>query len=831
MPPKPENLASRPPTDWFGILAAGLMLAWMMAAARGLHLVAWLIEQFGILTGAGWPLWAWLLVGLFHFGMIAGPAGLLAALWPRPRYRAVFQTWFLAGVFVLFMLPVRLAPMHAQQPAALLQIVFSSLFIAGLIAVLHWRGARLVPGSPAFLPAMLLAPLLLLGWLAWGALGSLLDSLLNLLAGLLFGLACGLVLGNLLLPALDRTEARPVWNILLGGFAINGTLAIMGVAFGFNGSQLILTFALASLGWAAIGLAYLGWGDRVSDEPAEHAPEPDAHLAAIAAAPATPSQQGIERSWPGIALLVGLVTAGILMFHDPDELILVLNLGTRDVLAWSLRANLVTLVSGWAFGLLLLALHSLLPRLSRRILLVSCALVWTLAATVYFLAGQPGFFGERYFVILRDQAALAGAPAIENYQERRQFVYRSLTEHADASQAGLRQILERWRVPYTPYYLVNAIEVSANPLLRLALALHPDVDRVLDSPVLRPLPLPPPQTLGLALPAARPPWNLVDIGADRVWDEFGITGTGIVVGQSDSGVQGDHPELAAAYRGANGQHDYNWYDPWNASLEPVDIGGHGTHTLGSIVGESVGVAPGATWYGCVNLARNLANPALYLECLQFMLAPFPPGGNPFADGDPARGAHVINNSWGCPAVIEGCDANALIDGVRALRAAGVFVVASAGNDGDACETVADPIAIYDQAFTVGAVDRRGELAVFSSRGPVTADGSERIKPDIVAPGVDVLSAYPGGSYELASGTSMAGPHVVGVVALLWSANPALIGDIEATERILVETAQPYDFARFGTPPCSPGQTHPNNAAGFGIVDAYAAVRRALETPE
>ena len=128
---------------------------------------------------------------------------------------------------------------------------------------------------------------------------------------------------------------------------------------------------------------------------------------------------------------------------------------------------------------------------------------------------------------------------------------------------------------------------------------------------------------------------------------------------------------------------------------------------------------------------------------------------------------------------------------------------------------------------MGAVDSDGALGSFSSRGPVTVDGSGRTKPDIVAPGVNVLSAFPQGSYEYADGTSMAGPHVAGVVALVWSANPSLIGRVAETEQILIETARPYDVARFGLPTCAASDTLPNNAVGYGLVDAYAAVARAL----
>ena len=118
------------------------------------------------------------------------------------------------------------------------------------------------------------------------------------------------------------------------------------------------------------------------------------------------------------------------------------------------------------------------------------------------------------------------------------------------------------------------------------------------------------------------------------------------------------------------------------------------------------------------------------------------------------------------------------------------------------------------------------MATFSSRGPVPNDGSGRIKPDIAAPGVDVVSSLPGGTYGPLDGTSMAGPHVAGVVALMWSANPALIGDIDRTEQILKQTAQPY-AGTISPSECFAGGSRPNDAYGYGIVDAYAAVKMAL----
>jgi subtilisin family serine protease len=350
---------------------------------------------------------------------------------------------------------------------------------------------------------------------------------------------------------------------------------------------------------------------------------------------------------------------------------------------------------------------------------------------------------------------------------------------------------------------------------------------------------------------------LTKIGADRVWNELGIIGEGIVIGQSDSGVQGDHPEFTARYRGASEGDDYNWLDPWEASPSPVDDNGHGTHTLGSVLGDSVGVAPGATWFACANLVRNLGNPAFYLECMQFMLAPFPQGGDPLHEGDPSRAADVLNNSWGCPATYEGCTPDVFAPAVDALSQAGIFVVVSAGNEGPLCSSLNTPPAIYASVLTVGAVDEAGNLAIFSSVGPVTVDESGRTKPDVLAPGVDVLSSWPGSAYVAISGTSMAGPHLAGTVALMWSANPTLRGDIERTRAIIQETAQPFqgglegsesaaedafsDTLADSTAPLAEmmGVSEasclaqmdlnqlPNNAAGYGVVDVFAAVQSAL----
>jgi len=584
-------------------------------------------------------------------------------------------------------------------------------------------------------------------------------------------------------------------NFLLNGLGIGALLAILGSAFGYDGQQLILITALSAFGYAASALS------------------------------------------PSVAantLFIGLLAAAPLALFDATEFTIVLG----DIAGLAARATIFVILFGFILGVVMWGMGKVLKLnkgegkgLAAAIPLIGAVFTWLGLIAIFFTLGQPGFYGDRLFVILKDQADVSAASQIADRDERLAWVYQTLTAHADSTQADLRGTFDRLGAKYTPYYLVNALEVDNGPLVRLILFTRSDIDRVLKSPRLRPLPDPIPPSPGLETSVfENPGWNVTMIGADRVWTEFGVTGEGIVVGQSDSGVDGDHPALRGAYRGrvdgSDDDDDYNWFDPWEGTTSPNDEGGHGTHTLGSILGlGGIGVAPGAQWMGCVNLNRNLANPALYLDCMQFMLAPFPHGGNPFKDGDPTKAAHVLNNSWGCPP-IEGCDPNALSPAVEALRAAGIFVVVSAGNDGPNCSTVESPPSLYDSVFSVGAVDVAGDLADFSSRGPVTADGSNRTKPDIAAPGVDVFSSLPGGAYGSNSGTSMAGPHVVGVVALLWSAQPDLIGDIDGTEQLLRETAQPYTGLIRQHGGCD-DLPLPNNGVGAGILDAYAAVKRAL----
>jgi subtilisin family serine protease len=792
---KQEN---RPKADAKGcgvVLLVVFVSLWIIVLS-GIDLFAnWALEQTLFESSSGMADIRWVIHAVYA-GLIFIPTLILNLTVKTPRLKLIFRLWMMASILAILTIPLKMLYLTAQNETAILQISSMGMLLIGLVAFKNPNKEQPPsnkPKSTLLGIAGILAFGLSIPWLLWGALGSVIDTLLEIGVGIVFGL---LVVKLLYPQYLERvhTEERElrVSDLILDGFVIFVMLLILVAALAHNGSQSMLVISVPISGWVLAGLSIAGIGRRNLGRKA-------------------------------VFLVATFVIALPLLFFDMDELSLIIGSGDGEVLFWAYRAawftfmSLLTLIivimlnfrflkninlpGKWNFGLLMASIVSFVM--------------------VYAFWGQIGFHGEKVFVILKSQGDLNSIENIKDQSLKRQGVYRQLTEYADANQTELRSTLDKFNIKYTPYYLVNGIEVDAGRLVKILLTQNDTVDRILDSPQLRPLPQansagdPDTQTI-----PETPTWNIQMIHADQVVKELKITGRGIIIGQTDSGVDARHPELVNNYRGAETSDTYNWYDPWNGSPFPVDLSGHGTMTLGIAAGKNIGVAPDAQWIGCVNLARNLGNPAKYLDCMQFMLAPFPQGGDPFRDGDPSMGANIVNNSWGCPEV-EGCDAAVYDDAMKALTTAGIFMSSAAGNTGNyGCASVTDPIAIYGTVFTSGAVNQQGNLSTFSSFGPVVVDGSQRQKPDILAPGEMVTSSSPSGGYSTADGTSFAAPHVTGVVALMWSANPALIGDVESTMKILRETAQNY----IGTPPVC-GEV--NQAVGAGILDAYAAVQAAI----
>ncbi|GIJ28694.1 hypothetical protein Vqi01_38560 [Micromonospora qiuiae] len=795
----------------WAVAAVVLVGCWAVAITVSVQGGGWLVDQVLLIGGLDRlvPLWPGLCLLTV---LLIGTATLPLALVPRaPAIRAIGRAW-LVGTLALGALGLLRAIPPVHHEAYLTALAATAALLA---LIVRWLTRRVgttgdsgrdpvVSGSPnppqvVTLLAAAAGLALLLPWVWIGALGGLLETIIAGLAAAALGALAGALLDARFWGHFAAGEPpRPARLVLVGGLVAGVVLLLIGAGTGQSGTQLPLLVTLPPAGFA---LAALHASDRRRAQ--------DHRRSRFAGrTPAT---------W-----LVGLGVFGPLAFTDPEEISLLL-VTSRDVPFWVAVAAgaglVVAVLLAIAYGLWLARPSARPPR--RAVAAATAVALLVSVAGVAITAGQPGLHGEQLFVVLREQADLGGLPGgtgKAGRDARAEQVYQRLVATAERTQADLRRELRRLRLGHTPYYLVNAIEVDGGPVVRAWLASRPEVDRVLVSQRLRPLPAPAGTAGGNAPAPTSPPWNITLIGADRVWSELDVTGAGVTVGSSDSGVDARHPALAEGFRGG----DDSWFDPWNGTRTPTDHSGHGTHTAGSAVGRGgIGVAPAADWVGCVNLDRNLGNPAFYLDCLQFMLAPFPPGGDPFTDGRPARAPEILTNSWGCPP-LEGCDPRVLRPAVDALEAAGILVVAAAGNTGPFCGSVQDPPAPYPDVLTVGAVDAQRRVTQFSSRGPATAGVA---KPDLMAPGADVLSAMPGGGYARLDGTSMATPQVAGVVALIWSANPDLVGDLGRTRQILRSTATPVQAGQRGDN-CGGEE----NVVGAGLVDAYAAVKAALPAP-
>lgn len=457
-----------------------------------------------------------------------------------------------------------------------------------------------------------------------------------------------------------------------------------------------------------------------------------------------------------------------------------------------------------------------------------------------------------YLVIMKGKAAVRNKFTFATKEAKGAYVVQTLQHFANVSQADIKQFLNEKQVQFKPFWVINAVKVKSNKTVVFQLANRNDVEKIIADNPYKVLQEPiSDRSYGSGTTRnAEPEWGIKTIKADSVW-LAGITGNGVVIAGQDTGYDWDVSPIKNKYRGFidenNVDHNYNWYDAihekqainypdsipnpcgFNAK-EPCDDHNHGTHTMGTMVGQDdeniIGVAPGARWIACRNMDRGWGTLTSYVECFEWFIAPTDLEGD---NADPSKAPHVINNSWGCPED-EGCNLSnfEVVDEViNNVKAAGIVVVASAGNEGYlGCGSIHNPPAMFESSFAIGATDITDNLAGFSSRGPVTIDSSFRLKPNVVAPGVNVRSVIINGSYANFSGTSMAGPHVAGLVALMISANPKISGHVDAIEDIIESTSTPLtsEIECGGIP----GNLIPNAIYGYGLVNALKAVERAKE---
>jgi subtilisin family serine protease len=420
-----------------------------------------------------------------------------------------------------------------------------------------------------------------------------------------------------------------------------------------------------------------------------------------------------------------------------------------------------------------------------------------------------------FWIDLVAHADLSAARSVRDWDARGTAVMNTLRATADASQAGVLSMLAARGVAAQPFWISNTIRVTGDAALADALAARSDVRRVRASTTYSVEPM----RVGTAQARVDAlEWNIDRVNANDVWSQFGVTGQGVVVANIDTGVLYNHPALVAQYRGTKAgggfNHNWNWFDPsevcGNPSVVPCDNEGHGSHTMGTMVGDDggtnqIGVAPGAKWIAAKGCETNFCSDFALLSSAQWILAPTRlDGTNP----RPHKRPNVVNNSWG-----GGSGDPWYQDSVDAWIASGIFPQFSNGNFGPSCGSASSP-GDYPATYSAGAFDINNVIASFSARGP--SQFGQIIKPNIAAPGVNVRSAWNNGNYFVISGTSMASPHVAGTVALLISAVPSLRGDIDQLRSILDQTAT--DTA--GT--CG-GTNANNNTWGQGKLDAFAAV--------
>jgi subtilisin family serine protease len=413
--------------------------------------------------------------------------------------------------------------------------------------------------------------------------------------------------------------------------------------------------------------------------------------------------------------------------------------------------------------------------------------------------------GTADFVVrFSDQVDLSPAYGM-SWEERGQFVYDTLREAAEQSQATAIRRLRSARLEFRSFIAGNELYVIGGDASTAAgLAELSEVESLRVPHTYLRAPVTQHKSTVKTVES-----NLADMGATDFWDEFGARGEGIKVATIGGGAYPLHPALHASYGCGSDYGDPKcWFDPAATCGSVCDLDGHGTHVLGIIVGDDrganqIGVAPGATWIACKGCDSSACTEMTLNACADWILAP---------DGNPSNRPHVVNNAWG----YAGCSAD-FLPKVNAWRAAGIFPAFGAGNSGPGCSSLGSP-GDYQESFATTAHDGSGTIAPWASRGPSCFGHDPHTKPNVSAPGMNIRSAWNDGGYATQSGTSMSSPHSAGAVALLWSCNPALIGNIVQTFEILQDSAAATPSGPCGAPPDAEG----NYTYGYGYLDVHQA---------
>ena len=409
----------------------------------------------------------------------------------------------------------------------------------------------------------------------------------------------------------------------------------------------------------------------------------------------------------------------------------------------------------------------------------------------------------------------------ELQKEIRKEIVNESKELAKSTQASILEILKNEKnkgnvKSYESFFIINCVNLVARKSVIVELAKRDDVEKIIENKVIKVEKPEKNEIIRMSRSAydIHIPWNLEAINAYKAQRYTKDCNNEVVVGIIDSGVDSTHRAISKNYRGNDSSlAAYSWYNTITgkdgSQEKPYDDRGHGTHVCGTILGSKenalLGVAPKAKWIGVKVFDQDgETDNVKLLKAGEWIMAP---------NGDPTKAPKVVNNSWG-----GNSNDGFFQEIVKKWREAGIFPVFSAGNVGPFNDGGDDSIGTpgaYPESYAVGAIRKDEHIAKFSLRGK--SSYTNKIKPDIVAPGVNILSCIPGEKYTIYTGTSMAAPHVTGVIALMLQVNPNLT--VDQIENILNETALPLKDEYY--------TTTPNNGYGYGKVNAVSAVQLAM----